>query len=155
VVALEDWFGQGGAVAVCGELDSGGWLLAGWQYETRAEAVAKAAELIDDLPRVALVVGATLQPDPDIIALPQVPQTAGTSVLTRQSLALLRELAGQRRVLWDPTDGFELAAAFERARVVERQTGLVLVGAKRTDLARAASWALLAQAQPRPVPAIH
>jgi hypothetical protein len=58
-------------------------------------------------------------------------------------------------VHWDPTDGLELAAALERCRVVERQTGLVLASPDRTDLVRAASWALLAQAQPKPVPAIY
>jgi hypothetical protein len=60
-VALEDWFGQGGAVAACGELPSGGWLLAGWQFQTRAEAVAAAAELIEVLPRVEVICGATLR----------------------------------------------------------------------------------------------
>jgi recombinational DNA repair ATPase RecF len=83
------------------------------------------------------------------------PITPATSAETRQALPLLRELAGQGRVRWDPEDGLELAAALERARVVERQTGLVLVGPERTDLVRAASWALLAQAQPKPQPAIY
>jgi hypothetical protein len=57
-------------------------------------------------------------------------------------------------VRWDPADGLELAAAVGRCRVVERQTGLVLVG-ERSDLVRAAAWALLAEAQPKPMPMIY
>jgi hypothetical protein len=153
-IALEDHYGMGGAIAVCGELADGAWLLAGWQFESRAEAVAHAVELIEDLPRVDLIAGASLLPDPDVAALPG-RITGATSVQTRQALPLLRELAAQGRVRWDPRDGLGLAEAVERARVVERQTGLVLAGPDRTDLVRAASWALLTQAQRRPLPAIY
>src|SRR5262249_17729305 len=133
-IAIEDWFGQGGAVAVCGELPSGGWLLAGWQFESRAEAVEAVAKLIEGFPSVDLVAGATLHQDPDVAALP-LSDVAGTAALTRPALHLFRELVAQGRVYWDPADGLELAAAVERARVVERQTGLVLVG-ERSDLVR-------------------
>jgi hypothetical protein len=152
-IAIEDWYGQGGAVAVCGELPSGGWLLAGWEFETRQEAAAKAAEFASYLPRAQVIAGATLHKDPDVAALTLSP-TQGTAALTRPALHLLRELVSQRRVGWDPADGHDLADAVDRARVVERQTGLVLVGG-RSDLIKAAGWALLAQAQPRPVPRIH
>lgn len=152
-LALEDHYGQGGAVAVAGEL-SDGWMLAGWQFPSRAEAVARAAELIEALPRVELVAGASLLPDPDLSALPGFVQAA-TTVQTRQALPLLRELAAQERLRWDPADGLELAEAIERCRVVERQTGLVVAGPDRTDLVRAASWALLFQTQRKPVPAIQ
>jgi hypothetical protein len=153
-VALEDHYGQGGALAAAGELADGSWLLAGWECSSRAEAAARAAELIDELPRVDLVVGATLQADPDVRAV-ALGASAGTTALTRQAVPLLRELAAQGRVHWDPADGSELAAAVERCRVVERQTGLVITGEGRSDLIRAAAWALLHQAQPKPQPAIY
>jgi hypothetical protein len=70
--------------------------------------------------------GAALHADPHVAALP-LSETAGTAALTRPALHLFRELVAQGRVLWDPVDGLELAAAVERARVVERQTGLVLM----------------------------
>ena len=152
-IAIEDWFGQGGAVACCGELPSGGWLLAAWQYETRREAVEAAAKLIEGFPSVSLVVGATLHQDPDVAGLP-LSDVLGTAALTRPALHLFRELVAQGRVFWDPADGLELAAAVERARVVERQAGLMLIG-ERSDLVKAAAWALLTQARPRPVPAIY
>jgi hypothetical protein len=152
-LVLEDHYGSGGALAACGEL-ADGWLLAGWEFDSRAEAVAKAAELIEDLPRVKLVAGATLLADPALAVLPG-PVTPATYAQTRQALPLLRELAGQQRVYWDPADGSELAAAVERARVVERQTGLVLVSPDRTDLIRAGVWALLYESQPQPMPAIY
>jgi hypothetical protein len=38
---------------------------------------------------------------------------------------------------------------------VERQTGLAIAGAERSDLIRAAAWALLEQSRARPIPAIH
>jgi hypothetical protein len=153
-IALEDHYGHGGAVAVCGELPGGAWMLDGWELGSRAAAVEKTVELIEDLPRVDLVAGATLLADPALAVLPG-PLTAATSTQTREALPLLRELAGQQRVYWDPADEGDLAAAIERCRVVERQTGLVLAGPGRTDLVRAASWALLARAQPQPVPAIY
>jgi hypothetical protein len=153
-IALEDHYGQFAAVAGCGELPDGSWLLAGWEFDSRAEAVASVVELIEDLPRVELVAGASLLPDPNLAVLPW-PVTPATSVQTRQALPLLRELAGQGRVHWDPADGSELAAALERCRVVERQTGLVLAGPERTDLVRAAAWALLFQTQAKPEPAIY
>jgi hypothetical protein len=153
-IAIEDHFGQFAAVGACGELSDGSWLLAGWEVGSRAEAVSRVLELIEDLPRVELIAGASLLPDPNL-ALLLLPLTPATSAQTRQALPLLRELAGEGRVHWDPADGSELAAALERCRVVERQTGLVLVGPDRTDLVRAASWALLAQATPKPEPAIY
>jgi hypothetical protein len=152
-IALEDHFGHDGAVAACGELSNGDWLLAGWEFDARSSAVAKAVELVDVFPSVRLLAGASLLPDPDLAMLPR--PVAATSVTTRQALPLLRELAAQGRVHWDPADGSELAAAVERCRVVERQTGLVPAGPERTDLVRAAAWALLDQARPRPVPAIR
>jgi hypothetical protein len=152
-IAIEDHFGSGGAVAVCGQLEADAWLLAGWEFETRAEAAAKAAEFAGYLPRAQVVAGATLHQDPDVQRL-RLSETAGTAALTRPALHLFRELVAQRRVRWDPADGLDLAAAVERARVVERATGLVLVG-ERSDLVRAACWALLRTAQPQPVPKIH
>jgi hypothetical protein len=65
-VAVEDHYGQGGAVAGCGELADGSWLLWGEEFDSRAQAFAKAVELIDDLPRVDVIVGATLLGDPDV-----------------------------------------------------------------------------------------
>jgi hypothetical protein len=152
-VAIEDWYGQGGAVAACGDLPSGGWLLAGWEHQSRAEAVDRVAGLIESFPRVDLVAGATLHADPDVAELP-LSDTPGTAALTRPALHLFREMVADRRVWWDPADGLELAAAVERARVVERQTGLTLIG-ERSDLVKAAVWALLTQATPKPVPAVY
>jgi hypothetical protein len=135
-------------------LADGSWLLAGWEFASRAEAIAKTVELIEDLPRVDIIVGASLLPDPQLAVLPA-PLKPATSAETKQGLPLMRELAGQGQLHWDPDDGLELGAALERCRVVERQTGLVIVGGDRSDLIRAAAWALLAQAQPKPVPAIY
>jgi hypothetical protein len=153
-VAIEDHYGHGGAVACCGQLADGTWLVAGWECSSRADAVAKACEWLDVLPRVKLIAGASLLPDPDL-ALLQRPVEPATSTQTRQALPLLRELVSQGRLHWDPADGLELAEALDRARVVERQTGLVLTGPERTDLVRAAAWAVLTSVTPRPVPAIH
>jgi hypothetical protein len=155
-LAVEDWYGQGAAVAVCADQADGGWQLAGWEFDARADALAKALELLDEFAgyRVRLVAGATIVADPDVTELKVASVTPGTSTLARAGLALLRELAGEDRVTWDPRDGYELARAVDRARVVERQTGLVLVG-DRHDLIKAACWALLKQATAAPVPAIH
>jgi hypothetical protein len=153
-IVIEDHYGQFASVAVCGELADGSWMLGGWEHESRADAVARTVELLEVFPRVELVAGASLLPDPHLQVLPW-PIAPATSTTTRQSLPLLRELAGQGRVHWDPADGSELAGGIERPRRVERQSGLVLVGPARTDLVRAASWALLFQTQAKPQPAIY
>jgi hypothetical protein len=156
-VAIEDWFGSGGSVAVAGDLPDGRWQLAGWECASRADAVQRAHDLLDLLAgcRVRLVAGATMAADPDIADLGVVTVTPGTGALTRSALSLFRELAAEGRVAWDPGDGQALARAVERARVVERQTGLTLVGGDRTDLLKASVWALQAQTKPPRVPAIY
>lgn len=156
-IGIEDWFGTGSSLAIAGDLDDGCWLVAGWEYASRAEAVAKAHDLIEFLSncRVRLVAGATMIGDPDIAELQVVSVTPGTGALTRSALALFRELCAERRLTWDPRDGVALSRAVERARVVERPTGLTLVNDSRTDLLKAAVWALQAQTEVTPMPAIH
>ena len=52
--------------------------------------------------------------DPDVAALPIPRVLPGAGPRTRQGLALLRELAGERRIGWDPADGVELARGSTR-----------------------------------------
>lgn len=156
-LALEDDYGRGASVAVCGDLPGDRWQLAGWQYPTRADALVKAEELLELLAgcRTGLVAGATLTKDPDVLGLGVASITPATGPLTRAGLALFREAVAEGRVAWDERDGSELARVVDRARVVERETGLVLAGGERTDLVKAMVWALLAQTENVPVPAIY
>ena len=152
-VGLEDWYGRGATVAVAGDLPDGRLHVAGWQYETRAEAVEKVEELLGLLgprSRVWLVAGATVASDRDIVALDVAGITAATGVLTRAGLCLFRELAAEAKIAWDPRDGGDLTAAVERARVLQRQAGLVLVSDQRTDLLRACVWALFRAGEAAP-----
>jgi hypothetical protein len=156
-IGLEDWYGRGASVAIAGDLPDGRIQVAGWQFETRPEAVAKVEELLALLARsrVELVVGATVAGDRDIVALSAAALTPGTGALTRAGLSLFRELAAARRIAWDPCDGEDLTLAVQRARVVQRAGGLVLVSDQRTDLLRACVWSLLLQAKPRATAAIY
>src|SRR4029450_5211677 len=59
------------------------------EYLWKEEDEPRIRELVDAFPRVQLVAGASLMPDPDLAALPSV--TAATTATTRQALPLLRE----------------------------------------------------------------
>jgi hypothetical protein len=49
----------------------------------------------------------------------------------------------------------QLADALDKARVVVRSSGLALVVGERSDLVKAAGWAVLTRAKPRAMPAIY
>ena len=73
---------------------------------------------------------------------------------TGASLSTLRELLETGRVVQDGSPDLEQQAV--SARVIEGVSGLSLVPGGRTDLLRAAVWALrVAYTDPAPTPAIH
>lgn len=148
VVAVEDHAGFGAAIAaVCvqgdGRLGVDGWLTATW------------ADALDDLRRLKaghdgfrLVAGASL-----VVRLPPgLRASPATSTLTRATLPLMRELVRGGALVSDSVD---LAEQVATVRVTDTIGGLGVVAGARSDLLRAASWALASAHRPRRTPSVH
>lgn len=155
VIAVEDWFGKGAAVAIVREVDGARWIAAGWEFPRRSDAFARVVELVDAVPDSRLVVGATLVDDPALVGLPVVERIAATGPRTRAGLSLIRELVAEQRLLHDPADGDELDEQVISARVTALSTGLSLVAGTRADLLRAVAWAVTVAVAVEPVASIH
>jgi len=148
VVAVEDHAGLGaGIVAVCvqpdGRLGVDGWCVSTWK-----EALADLSTLYAEHETVRLYAGASL-----LVRLPPgMRATAGTSTLTRATLPLMRELVRAGEVVHDSPD---LDDQIDQVRVTDSIGGLTAVPGVRSDLVRAASWAISAAHRPRRTPGIH
>jgi hypothetical protein len=95
-----------------------------------------------------LTVGASL-----LVRLPPgIRGSAGTATLSRSTLPLLRELCTQGALVHDSP---ELDEQIATVRVTEAVGGLAVVAGARSDLVRAASWALAAAHRPKRTPAIR
>jgi hypothetical protein len=142
VLGLEDWFGQGAAAAAAGRLPDGRLFAWGGIHPRRSAAAAWLAALADNHPGSRLVVGASLEHDPDAAAIDVEDRELAGQTETRSALPLLRELVAAGRLAHD--GGQELAQQVEGTRVVESRAGGLQVapGPQRTDLLRAAAWAL-------------
>jgi hypothetical protein len=152
VIAAEDNLGHGAAVAVAirtadGRVELGGWRCADW-----AEAMVWVERLAAWRPGSRLLVGATLlEQVPRGIGLARVERAGLTE--TRTGLPLVRSMLDARRLLHDATP--DLDDQLAQARVVPAPSGgLTLVPGPRSDLVRAAVWALQGIEKRPPAPAI-
>ena len=151
VLGLEDWFGQGAAACATGYLPDGRLFAWGRVHARRSEAAAWLTGLAASHPGSRLVVGASLEHDPDAAGIPVEARELAGQTDTRVALPLLRELVAAGRLAHD--GGADLALQVEGARVVEARAGglnLAPIPA-RTDLLRAAAWSLAVLAR-LPVP---
>jgi hypothetical protein len=150
VLGLEDWFGQGAAAAATGHLPDGRLFAWGRLFARRSEACRYLIDLAGAHPESRLVIGASLEHDPDAAAIDVESRELAGQSDTRVALPLLRELVAANRLAHD--GGAELAGQVEPCRVVEsRAGGLQPAPGHRTDLLRAAAWALAVLAR-LPVP---
>jgi hypothetical protein len=157
VLGLEDFFGQGAAAAATGRLPDGRLFVWGMLFPRRAEAAGWLTGLADAHEGSTLVLGASLEDDPDAAAIPVERREKAGQAETRTALPLLRELVASGRLAHD--GGQELARQVEGCRVVESRAGGLQVapGPARTDLLRATAWALAVLARlpaPEEEPAI-
>ena len=147
-IAVEDHSGFGAAVAaVCLQPD-GRFGVDGWLCDTWVEAMADVRRLTDGHDAAKLQVGATLT----VRIPPGLRATPITSTVTRSTLPAMRELVAAGAVVHDSA---ELDEQIEAARVTEAIGGLGLVPGLRSDLLRAASWALAAASRPRKQPSVR
>lgn len=147
-IALEDYYGQGAAVAAAVRLADGRIGIDGWCRDAWADALDDVQQLVQSHGRYRLLVGAN--------AANRVPiglraQRHGSSE-TRTALSALRDLAATQQLVHEQTP--ELDAQLGAARVTKAVVGLMLVAGHRTDLVRAVAWVAQAAAKPVRVPAI-
>jgi hypothetical protein len=147
-VAVEDFGGLGAAVAAVCEQPDGRYGVDGWLCNTWTEAMTDVRRLMAHHDVTRLQAGASLlhQLPPGMRATPV------TSAVTRSTLPLLRQLAATGAIIHDSAD---LAEQIDAVRVTEAVGGLMVVPGMRSDLLRAASWALAAASRPRKEPSIH
>jgi hypothetical protein len=155
VIGIEDHHGHGAAVAFVGTLPDGRWVIGGELYASRAEAYAIAAHAATDRPGSLLVVGASLASDVELLLMPGLPAARKSGIAeTAASLSNLRDLIATGRALQDGSP--ELTSQLHQARATTGQAGLALIPRTRSDLLRAAVWALrVASTTPALEPAIR
>ena len=147
-IAVEDFFGQGAAVAAAVQLDVDLVGLDGWLCDSWEEAMNDVRALIASHERYRLFVGATMSKRvPSNLTF----RTCG-SAETRTGLSTLRDLVRNDRLVHD--DSPELDAQIASCRVTQAVVGLMIVAGSRTDLVRAASWAVQGASKPVRIPSI-
>ena len=107
VIGMEDQTGRGAAVAICGRLPDGRFVLGGELRPTRAEAYQLAAEVVAARPGSTLVVGASIRDDADRRAVPVTRVTLAGVKETAAALTGLRELLATGRVVQDGSAALE------------------------------------------------
>jgi hypothetical protein len=154
VVGVEDHHGHGAAVAFCCQLPDGRFIVGGELHQSRADAYAVAGRAATSRPGSILVVGASLASDAELATIPVLALKKAGLAETGASLANLRDLLGTGRVVHDGSP--DLASQLFQARVTEGRAGMSLIPRSRSDLLRAAVWALrVASTQPASVPVIR
>jgi hypothetical protein len=148
IVAVEDHAGLGaGITAVCIQAD-GKIGLDAWTCATWAGALTDLRQIYKTHETVKLFAGASI-----LVRLPPgMRATPGTSTLTRATLPLMRELIHGGEIVHDSA---ELDEQIETVRVSEAIGGLTAITGVRSDLIRAASWALSAAYRPKRTPKIN
>jgi hypothetical protein len=141
-VAVENNFGDGGAVVAVAELADGRFEVDGWCCDRWETALAEGqAVLASQRAPGRLIVSAGIRTT--------VGQRAGATE-TRVGLPLVRSTLG--RIVHDETP--ELEAQLDAVRVREVSGGLALLPGSRTDLVRALAWALWFAQAPAVVPVL-
>ena len=147
-VAVEDHSGFGAAIAaVCIQPD-GRYGLDGWLVPTWGDALRSIRNLYATHEIVKLQAGASLMGR----LSPGMRATPITSTVTRSTLPTMRSLVAAGSIVHDSPD---LDDQIDNVRVIEAIGGLGLVAGVRSDLLRAASWALAAANRPRKTPSVH
>lgn len=151
-LGIEDHYGTGAALAACGLLADGRWVLGGLLCEDRGDAYRRARRVLDLRAGSQIVVGSALAGDPELDGL----GTVHRAVLgdTQSGCSMLRALIHDGRLCHDNSP--QLSEQVLTARVSASRTGLTVVSTARSDLLRAALWALVKMVrQPSAMPAFH
>lgn len=140
-LAVEDWYGNGAAAAAAGRRIDGRVLVWGRTFGSRVDAAEWCTALAVEHEGSRLLVGASLDGDPTLAALPVVGVETRGGAQTRTALPALRQALADGAVVHD--GGEDLASQLASLLVVPSVTGLLLSPRSgRSDLARCAAWAL-------------
>jgi hypothetical protein len=146
-VGVESDYGRGAAVAAVAELGSGMFEIDGWLCDSVDDALADAVTLITSREQMTiLVVG------PSLIVKQRCEHATAADV--RFGLPLIRHMVENGRLVHDVTTS-ELDSQITAVKVKQVSGGLALIAGTRSDIVRAASWALRSAVVRRPAPAIH
>lgn len=152
-VVIEDDRHGGAAVAAAFMRDDGRVVVTGVVVDAMAAAAAQARAWLAAVPGSRLLVGASMLSEPELRPMLNGHNAVGQNEL-RGGLALFRRAMAAAR-LWHDEECADLTEQLGGARVVETSAGLALVaGPGRTDLVRAAVWAVQAVYDAPPTPRI-
>lgn len=151
--AMEDNRDAGAAVAFAAVDADGVFEIDGVSVDSWAEALRWARKFMEAAPGSRFAVGASLTGAvPSGFPGRNTMKTAGSRE-TRFGLSLLRSLVNENRIVHEHTP--ELDDQIVVARVRADATGLALLPGSRSDLLRAALWALWFAQKPPGTPAVH
>lgn len=155
VIAINDNYGLGGAVAVAAVDDRGIVEVDGRLCDSREAAFAGAARFALEYPTARTVVGITLREHVPRDFPRRYNVRAVGAQEAQTALVLLRDLAAGRRILHH--DSGPLDDQMHAARVYPLNGGGLAFAnnGARLDLLKATLWAVAGVAAPRPQPAIH
>jgi hypothetical protein len=152
-VAIEDWFGHGAAVAFVAADGAGRFEVDGRTCDDWSDALALAATFVAARPGSRLIVGATMRDQvPGDFPGRSAMRSAGQAE-THRALPLLRALVATGAVVHDDTADLDTQVGVARVRPTPGGA-LTLTSGGRSDLLRAALWALDAAQKPTPTPRI-
>lgn len=152
IVAVEDFYGSGACVSVAGKLDDGRVFVEAHTYANRDAAFRQAAGLKRMYESSRVVVGASLERDPQAVELRA--KLAGARE-TALGLPLMRELLASGRLAH--YESADLTAQLAECRLTRTATGgLSFLPGARSDCIRSTCWAVyvLLHNPPR-TPSIH
>jgi hypothetical protein len=144
VIAVDDYFGMGGALAVAWADETKNIYVTGQVFERMADVWAMAAEIGSTRLQSTILAGVTITADPNVAGMPIPVQGAGTRE-SRSSFALLRELISERQL--KHADSNDLNTQIIDMIVNPAQAGGLtpaIQEQRRTDLVKVAGWAVQA-----------
>jgi hypothetical protein len=151
--AVADNRGQGAAVAFAAVDGDGVVELDGLCCDSWSEALVWARKFVDASPGSRLAIAETMfdAVDRDFPSWSSIKSARSTH--TRRGLSLLRSLVAEEHVVHEYTPELDGQVGDARVRLVDG--GLTLLPGPRSDLVRAALWALWFAQKPPPAVAIH
>ncbi len=144
VIAVDDYFGMGGSLAVAWADETKNIYVTGQVFERMADVWAMAAEIGSTRQQSTILAGITITADPNVNTMPIPVQGAGTRE-SRSSFALIRELITERQL--KHSNGHDLNSQIIDMIVNPAQAGGLtpaIIEQRRTDLVKVAGWAIQA-----------
>lgn len=144
IVAVDDYFGMGGSLAVAWTDETKKIYLTGQVFERMADVWEAAKTITETRTQSTILAGITITADPNVAGMPVPVNGAGTRE-SRSSFALLRELANEKQI--QHAGLLDLNSQMIEMIVKPAQAGGLtpaIIEGRRTDLVKLAGWAVQA-----------